>query len=151
MERFDPDPLPLSPAIAAGEFSAAQLVFYEVDHSGPSFEALVFLNAEKPGVETPLDREAGFAGSFVIFGHGGCVGDEGHCDVPEKSKEPFDDRPLHALTPQTKTVDISERLRQVYADGDGLRVSVLAIVPGDEMPELRDVLFFSAMRLLAFD
>jgi hypothetical protein len=151
MEHFDPDPIPLSPAIASGEFSSAQLVFYDVDHSGPSFEAVVFLNKADVGVKTPLDAEAGFAGSFVIFGHGGCVGDEGHCDVPEGPKDPFDSRSLHPLTPQTKTVDITQTLKRVYGDEDGLRVSVLAVMPGDEAPELRDVLFFSAMRLLAFD
>ncbi len=153
MERFDPDPIPLSAAIAAGEFSAAQLVFYDVDHSGPSFTAPVFLDAGEVGATTPLDREAGFAGSFVIFGHGGCAGDVGHCDVPEKRKEPFDNRPLHALTPQTKTVDITEALKRVLGNGpvEELRVSVLALLPGEEDPQLGDVLSFSAMRLLAFD
>lgn len=153
MERFDPDPIPLPAAIASGEFSAAQLIFYDVDHSGPSFEVPVFLEAGDVDAATPLDPEAGFAGSFVIFGHGGCVGDEGHCDVPEKHKDPFDSRPLHALTPQTKTVDITERLKSVLGAGtvEGLRVSALALLPGEEQAQLGDVLFFSAMRLVAFD
>lgn len=151
MERFDSDPIPLPPAISTGEFSAVQLIFYEVDHSGPSFEAPVFLGGGDVDATTPLDPEAGFAGSFVIFGHGGCVGDEGHCHVPDEPKDPFDSRPLHALTPQTKTVDITAALRRLGGDSGELRVSVLALVPGEEEPELRDVLFFSAMRLLAFD
>jgi hypothetical protein len=153
MERFDPDPIPLPAAIAAGEFSSAQLIFYEVDHSGPSFEAPVFLAASDVDATTPFDPDAGFAGSFVIFGHGGCVGDEGHCDVPEKHKDPFDNRPLHALTPQTKTVDITEALKRILGAGavEELQVSVLALLPGEEEARLGDVLFFSAMRLLAFD
>lgn len=116
MERFD-QAIPLPAAIAAGEFSSAQLIFYDVDHSGPSFEAPVFLDASGVDATTPLNSEAGFAGSFVIFGHGGCVGDEGHCDVPEKHKDPFDNRPLHALTPQTKTVDITAALKRVLGGG----------------------------------
>lgn len=153
MERFDPDPIPLPAAIAAGEFSAAQLVFYDVDHSGASFTAPVFLDASDVSAATPLDPEAGFAGSFVIFGHGGCAGDLGHCDVPEQRKDPFDSRPLHPLTPQTKTVDITRAMKRLLDAGpvEELRVSVLALLPGEEEARLGDVLFFSAMRLLAFD
>lgn len=151
MERFDPDPMPLSPAVLAGEFSAADLAFYDVDHSGPSFEALVFLNSPEAGVQAPLEPRSGFAGSFVVFGHGGCFGDEGHCEVPTANKDPFDSRPLHPLTPQTKLVDVSDALQQARKDAEHLSVTVLAIVPGAEGPELKDALFFSAMRLLTYD
>jgi hypothetical protein len=152
MERFLTDPpLPLSPTAATGEFSAAQLVFYDVDHSGASYEALVFLNAPEANVGTPLDAEAGFAGSFVIFGHGGCVGGEGHCDSSVRPADPFDNRPLHPLTPQTKLVDVSAALERARAEGDMLTVTVLAVVPGQDAPRLADVLSFSAMRLVAFD
>jgi hypothetical protein len=151
MERYVSDPpLPLAPAVVSGDFEAAQLIFYEVDHSGPSFEALVFLNAPEAGVDTPLEREAGFAGSFVIFGHGGCVGGEGHCDSSVRPADAFDNRPLHPLTRQTKLVDISATLKRVHADGDQLTVTVLPVMPGDESPRLADVLTFSAMRLVAF-
>jgi hypothetical protein len=151
MERFHSDPIPLSPTVRAGEFSAADLVFYDVDHSGSSYEALVFLNAPEADLDTPLELESGFAGSFVIFGHGGCFGGEGHCEVPSTHKDPFDNRPLHPLTPQTKLVDVGEALQRVRGDADHLSVTVLAVVPGEEGPELRDLLFFSAMRFLAYD
>lgn len=152
MDRYDTDqPLPLSPTVLEGQFSAADLVFYDVDHSGPSFEALVFLNRPEADLQTPLDLDAGFAGSFVIFGHGGCFGDEGHCDVPTFYKDPFDDRPLHSLTPHTKLVDVSEALKRIGKGPDHLHVTVLAMVPGEEGPQLSDSLFFSAMRLLTYD
>lgn len=152
MQRFDSDPrLPLSPTVHTGEFSGAELVFYDVDHSGPSFEALVFLNSPDVDVQTPLELEAGFAGSFVIFGHGGCFGDEGHCEVPTFHKDPFDSRPLHPLTPHTKLVDITAALKRYAAAEDHLLITVLAVVPGDPGPELSDSLFFSAVRLLAYD
>jgi hypothetical protein len=155
MDRFDSKPLPLSPSLAAGQFSAAQLIFYDVDHSGPSFEAFAFLN--QPGVElgTPLEPDSGYAGSFTIFGHGGCVGDKGHCRVPEYQKDLFDSRPLHPLTAQTTTIDVSAALRRISADPDAdhehLLVSVLPMVPRKDGPRPSDVLFFSAMRLVAFD
>jgi hypothetical protein len=151
MERYLSEPLPLSPAVRAGDFSGAQLVFYGVEHAGPSFRALVFFNAPDAGLETPEEAEAGFAGSFVIFGHGGCVGDEGHCEVPAQAKDLFDSRPLHPLTPQTKTVDVGAALKRAQAEGDYLRVTVLALVPGEEAAELADVLHFSAMRLLTYE
>jgi hypothetical protein len=150
MDRYFSEPLPLSPTVVAGEFEAAQLIFYDVDHSGPSFRALVFLNAPEAGIETPEEADQGFAGSFVIFGHGGCVGDEGHCDVPTDAKDAFDSRALHPLTPQTKTVDISAALKRVHTDADHLLVTVLPIVPGEERADLGDVLHFSAMRLVTY-
>lgn len=154
MERFDSEPIPLSPAVGLGDFKAAQLIFYDVYHSGPSFRALAFFNAPEADAETPLDPAAGYAGHFTIFGHGGCVGDEGHCKVPEVWKDPFDRRPLHALTPQTKTINVTDALKQVCADEgadhEHLRVTVLPIMPGKERAALSDVLFFSAMRLVTF-
>jgi hypothetical protein len=151
MERYDSTPLPLSPGVRAGEFSGAQLIFYEVDHSGDSFEGRVFLNNAGASLQTPREAESGYAGSFVIFGHGGCAGDEGHCDVPAKTKDPFDSRPLHALTPQTKTVDVGAALQRIYSDGDSVSVTVLPVVAGPEKTDLQDVLHFSAMRLVTYD
>ena len=155
MDRFDSDPLPLSPAVGAGEFDAAQLIFYDVDHSGPSFQAFAFLNAPEATIETPHEPDAGYAGSFVIFGHGGCVGDEGHCEVPEARKDDFDSRPLHPLTRQTRIVNVTGALKRVFedegADREYLQVTVLPVMAGKEGPVLDDVLFFSAMRLVAFD
>lgn len=150
MERYDSSPVPLSPGVRAGEFSGGQLIFYDVDHSGESFEGRVFLNAPDAALETPREPEHGYAGSFVIFGHGGCAGEEGHCHVPSKPKDPFDSRPLHGLTPLTKTVDIGEALSRVHAEGDSILVTVLAIVAGPEETELQDVLQFSAMRLVTY-
>jgi tyrosinase len=151
MDRYLSDPIPLSDAVGSAQFSAAELIFYDVDHSGDSFQALVFLNAPNADLGTPLEHEAGFAGSFVIFGHGGCFGDEGHCEVPTAAKDPFDNRPLHPLTPQTKLVDVGDALKRAAKEGDHLSVTVLAVVPGGDGPRLRDLLHFSAMRLVTYD
>jgi hypothetical protein len=150
MERYDSTPVPLSPGVQAGEFSGGQLIFYDVDHSGDSYEGRVFVNAPDATLDTPREPEHGYAGSFVIFGHGGCAGDEGHCDVPAEPKDLFDSRPLHPLTPQTKTVDVSDALRRVHGDGDSILVTVLPVVAGPESTELQDVLEFSAMRLVTY-
>jgi hypothetical protein len=149
MDRFS-KPLTLTPSVARGEFMQADVVFYEVEHRGPSFKALVFLNAPEADVDTPLEIESGFAGSFVIFGHGGCFGDEGHCHVPPGPRDPFDSRPPHGLTPQTKMVDVTEALKHPRCTGETLTITVLPIRPGRERPQPADVLSFSELRLLTY-
>jgi hypothetical protein len=49
--------------------------------SGGSYEVLVFLNNPRATDSTAHDVEHGYGGRFVIFGHGGCYADVGHCDV----------------------------------------------------------------------
>jgi hypothetical protein len=136
-----------NPVAGAHPFDRADLVFYGVDHSGPSFEARVFLN--QPDADASADRDdPSFAGSFTVFGHGGCAGDAGHCDVPTGPPDPFDLRPPHALTPQTKTVIVTEALRRV-TDPD-LVITVVAVAPGADGPVTSDALQFDSFRLLTF-
>jgi tyrosinase len=144
--RFVSDPIDLPPADA--EFSRADLIFYDVDHSGPSYEARVYL--DDPDVTVGGGREPrSYAGAFHIFGHGGCFGDEGHCDVPTGPSDPFDMRTPHQLTPQTKLVTITEALRAVFSGGapKQLTVTVVAETPGDG-PD--DVLAFDRLRLVTY-
>jgi hypothetical protein len=136
-----------NPAAGGHPFERADLVFYGVDHSGPSFEARVFLNDRAADASTDRD-DPSFAGSFTVFGHAGCAGDVGHCDVPTGPRDPFDRRPPHALTPQTKTVIVTEALRRV-TDRD-LVVTIVAVAPGADGPAESDALQFESFRLLTF-
>lgn len=61
------------------------------------------MGASGARVETGRELAAGYVGSFSVFGHGGCYGDVGHCEVVPRD-DPFDVRPPHPLTPWTKTV-----------------------------------------------
>ena len=125
----------------------ADLVFYDVDHSGASFEARIFLNAPDADAATPRD-DPRYAGSFTIFGHGGCFGDIGHCDVPTGPPDPFDLRPPHDLVPASKTVVITEAFKRLIGPQDEtMTVTVVAFVPGDSP---NDVLQFDAVRLLTY-
>src|SRR5215469_8045801 len=74
------------------QFYRADLVFEGVDHAGATFEARVFLNNETANENTPTTGEQGYAGSFHIFGHGGCFGEAGHCEV-RSNPRPYDPRP----------------------------------------------------------
>ena len=147
VDHFVSAPVDLTPAQATGAFSRADLVFYGVDARGASFTARVFL--DPVGVEPDLSpaRTHGFAGFFTIFGHGGCFGDEGHCDIPTE-RDPFDHDPPHAMTPHTKLVDVTDRLREVA--GDAVIVTVLPITRSEGGPELIDALAFTGLTLLSY-
>ena len=96
-------------------FHRADLVFLGLEHAGPSAEVRIFFNAPGADASTPTTASAGFAGFFSIFAHGGCFGDEGHCDMPER--RPTDLRPAYALTPFSKHVTVTEAVRRLIADG----------------------------------
>jgi len=143
--RFVSDPIDLPEHEPEAEIRA-DLVFYGVDHSGPSYEARIFINAPDATAETPRD-DPHYAGSFCIFGHGGCFGDVGHCDVPEEV-DPFDLRPPHQLIPAAKTVIVTDAfVRLVAPDNDTMTVTVVAVVPG---ASTHDVLRFDTVRLLTY-
>lgn len=148
MDHFVSPPIDLTPSQAAAKFSRADLVFYGVDARGASFTARVFVDS--PGAERDISptRDDGYAGFLTIFGHGGCFGDEGHCDVPTE-RDPFDPDPPHALTPQTKLVDVTGRLAEIA--GEVVIVTVLPITRSKGGPELIDALSFTGLRLLSYD
>ena len=50
----------------------ADLTFYGLDHSGPSYQVRVFFNNPNAGPDTPLIAGEGFVGKFAVFAHGGC-------------------------------------------------------------------------------
>jgi hypothetical protein len=145
VDRFVSAPLELPDPEA--EFARADLTFYDVDHSGSSFEARVYLDNPEASPATPRD-DPSYAGAFHVLGHGGCFGDAGHCDVPTGPADPFDLRPPHQLTPQVKLVVITDALRRILAAGRReMTVTVVAETPG-ERPN--DVLAFTRVRLLTF-
>jgi hypothetical protein len=111
------------------DYDHADLELYGIDHSGLSYEGRVFLNNARADENTARDAAAGYAGSFHIFGHGGCFGDVGHCDVPIEPQDPFDYRIPHPLTPATRSIEITEALKAVRdtSDGDTVTVTIVAI------------------------
>jgi nucleoside-diphosphate-sugar epimerase len=120
---------------AGGNFTRADLVFTGVDHSGISYEVLVFLNNRTATDTTAHDVKNGYGGRFVTFGHGGCYGDVGHCDAPaERSAD--DLRPPHPLTPNTTVVTVTKALQYVLANNaKGLETVTLVPVALTPRPE----------------
>jgi tyrosinase len=103
----------------------ADIEFHEVDHAGASYEGRVYLNQpaadENTGYEAPS-----YAGSYHIFGHGGCLGDPGHCDV--KPRRRYDPRPAHPLSRAKKVVIATDAVRRAMEQGDTATVTVVPIV-----------------------
>jgi hypothetical protein len=123
MERFVSDPI----VMPGHDFARADLEFLGLDHSTSSFEARVFADNPEADESTSLKDES-YVGSFHIFGHGGCYGDIGHCDLPTGPPDPFDQRLPHQLTPANKTVIATEAIKRLAAaEAESFRVTVVAV------------------------
>ncbi len=107
------------------EFYRADIEIHGVDHSGHSYEGRVFLNNPKADSDTKLNFENGYVGSYHIFGHGGCVGNLGHCDLLPQ-RRPYDKRPSQDLKPQYKRIIITEFLKML---GQNVTEFIITIVP----------------------
>jgi tyrosinase len=144
------------PPQSAGEFSRADLEFRGVDHSGPSYEARVYLDNPLADADTGREPTSGYAGSFHVFGHGGCFGELGHCDIPHGPSSPYDLRFRHQLTPQYKTVIITDALRtaMVSTTRRTLTVTVVPIIrdnPVSVVRKIDDPLRFDSVSLITFE
>ncbi len=106
-----------------GEVSRADLEFYGINHFRPSYHARVYLNDPDANATSDTDRP-GYAGHFSIFAHQGCLGDEGHCEVPEGVRR-FDDRPSHPLTRAFKRVVVTDALRRAVPEGGAVSLTVV--------------------------
>jgi hypothetical protein len=130
------------------------LVFYGVDHSGPSYETRVFLDNDNADETTPPEPAHGYVGSFTVFGHGGCYGEEGHCLPTDRITDAFDRRAEHPLTPRTKTVIVTDGLMAIVRDQatESVTFTVVAFVAEDEpvAAGAESPLKFSAARLLTY-
>jgi hypothetical protein len=119
-------PFPAEEGLAP--FTRADVVVTGVDHSETSYEVRLYLNNPAATADTPRTAEHGYAGRFTVFGHGGCYGDEGHCEVPAPSTDSTDLRPAHPLTPLDTYVTITDALRQVLARDGALQTVTLVPV-----------------------
>ena len=99
--------------------------FHNVDHAGASYEGRVYLNNPDADENTGYKDET-YAGSYHIFGHGGCLGDEGHCEV--KERRPFDPRAAHPLTPAKKVVVARPPVKAAIEASDEVTITVVPIV-----------------------
>ncbi|HXQ89605.1 MAG TPA: hypothetical protein VN733_08195 [Solirubrobacterales bacterium] len=143
-ERFTSDPIELPPV--SHSFDRADLILYGIDHAGPSYEARVFM--DQRGVSHGADStHRAYVGSFFIFGHNGCFGDVGHCDIPTE-RDPFDLRPAHQLEPAMRILTVTDAVRGLLErELDAAKVTVTAHTAGRAS---NDVLAFETVRLATY-
>jgi hypothetical protein len=145
MQRWTSEPLPVPRHEVP--FASASLQFEQLRHDGPSFS--VHLYFDNPGVEDEAGEGGkGFAGSFVVFGHGDCWGDVGHCEVPEGPIAPYDDRPPHPLSPISLAVECTEALRAL---GDVEQTTVTALAHSLDPEKKEEALRFGRLTLVTYD
>lgn len=142
-------------------FARADLQILGLRHGSASFEGRIFLNNPDANASIEPSPNNGYAGCFFVFGHGGCFGDPGHCDITQR--RPFDPRPPHPLTPLTKSITITGPLRERVRPGEEFTVTVIADpvpfeAPSDDRPYLREfevdrenLLAFDELRLVTYD
>jgi hypothetical protein len=131
-------------------FHRADLHLHGVQHRGDSYEGRVFLDNPEAAPATPLEIESGYAGSFYVFGHGPCYGDDGHCAVPEGPIHPFDYRRPHALNPRLAVVTITEALQRLI-DSGGSEFTVTVVPSNVRDEEVGDILHFDQLSLVTYD
>jgi len=135
--------------VARAEFTRADLEFYGIDHFRPSYIAEIFFNDPEVDESNADEERPSYAGSFSIFGHRRCVGDEGHCVVHEYPRR-FDDRPSHPLTRAFKRVIVTDALRKL-GDAGELKVTVIATTAPDLEGDYEgSLLSFQGLQLTTF-
>ncbi|MFP5363947.1 MAG: tyrosinase family protein [Thermoleophilia bacterium] len=119
---------PVASAVAVPDpgFRNADFEIGGIRHTGSSYEGLVYINNPDADQDTGKDAQTGYAGSFNVFGHGGCFGAEGHCDNREDVRRRFDNRPLARSIRTKKRVDISEPLRMAARSGPEIQFTIVA-------------------------
>ena len=67
-----------------------------------------------------------YADSIFILSKKECLGDSGHCDVPQYGRQKFDVRPVHHMMPAKYYMDVFKTLSAVAADS-AIHISILTI------------------------
>ena len=149
---FTSKPVPIDIAGSEHRFIRADLEILGIYHGEASYEGRVFFNNPQADHDTQCDLEHGYAGSFYIFGHGGCLGDAGHCEINEHGREIYDFRAPHPLTPAMKRVTVTQALREAAKTRTEVTVTVVPIVSAaNEMCDTRNVFRCENMRFVTYN
>ena len=122
-EKYVSNKIKLDITKLENEFYRADLIIHGLDHSGPSYEGRVFINNPQAGHDTPDDSAQGYTGSFFVFGHGGCLGDEGHCEVNRPSSR-FNLIP-NPLVPEKVSLIVTEKLKELGKTTDEFTITIV--------------------------
>jgi hypothetical protein len=125
-----------------------------VDTFQDTYEGRVYIDNPDADATTGRDPDAGYAGSFYMFGHSNCLGAEGHCDVDKGPPiNPYDYRRPHDLAGQTHKIEITDALLRTGASaGSTFTVTIVPLINTPEDPYVQaDVLSFERLSVIAYD
>ncbi len=105
------------------DFYRADLIIHGLDHSGPSYEGRVFINNPDANHKTSDESSQGYIGSFFVFGHGGCLGNAGHCEV----RRPFTRFNMipNQLLPEKMSLIITDKLKELGKSTDKFTFTIV--------------------------
>lgn len=150
-KTYTSGPVPVGFAGPGHRFNRADLEISGIFHGEASYEGRIFFNNPGADDKTPCTSDHGYAGSFHIFGHGGCFGDVGHCDLPEH-RDPYDLRVPSPLTPAKKRVTVTNALREAARTNQKVTITVVPVVSAtNELCDPHNVFRFEQMRVVTYD
>jgi hypothetical protein len=144
-------PVSIEFADPSHRFTSADLEILGIDHSQSSYEGRVFFNNPKANADTPMTLDQGYAGSFYIFGHGGCFGNVGHCDI-NKPLDAYDHRSPSPLTPTLARVPVTDALKQYAKSTSKISITIVPVVSAaNDLCDIKNVFHFDQMRFLSYN
>lgn len=151
-KAFTTKPIPIEFAGPEHRFVRADIEIDGIYHGEASYNGLIFLNRPDADATTPRDATNGYAGRFSIFGHGGCLGDPGHCDVDERERDPFDFRQPHPLTLASKRITVTGALKEIAKMHATVTITVVPIVTAsNRLCDPKDVFRCKDIRILTYN
>ncbi|HZE78977.1 MAG TPA: hypothetical protein VE089_10560 [Nitrososphaeraceae archaeon] len=135
------------------EFSRADIEIHNVDHLGPSYEGRVFLNNTKANINTPKNDRNNYAGSYYIFGHGGCYGDVGHCDFVPGRRE-YDLRQDSDVRSQYKYIEATDLIKKLGRKTNKFTITIVPVLYGNSKEESipkTDILKFEKIGIISYN
>jgi len=149
---FTSGPVPIDFAAPEHRLTQADLEIDGIFHGEASYEGRIFFNNPKADHATPRTRESGYAGSFHIFGHGGCLGDPGHCEVNEEGRDPYDFRAPHPLTLAIKRVTVTDALREFAKANKEITITIVPVISAEnELCDTENVFRCQDMRFVSYN
>ena len=133
------------------EFYRADIEFHGIGHGTESYTGHVFLNNQEANLNTPKTLENNYVGSYHIFGHGGCFGDVGHCDIIKKD-EKYDFRADHPLTRGFKRLIITEQLKILGKQSKEFTVTIVPVIKLDKNTmDIKEIVEVEKISLVTYE
>jgi tyrosinase len=151
-KTYTSTPVSIEFAKSQHRYVRADLEIQGIFHGEGSYEGMVFLNNPRAKSDTAKTLKNGYAGSFYVFGHGGCLGDPGHCEINEAKRDDFDFRMPHPLTPANKRITVTDTLREIAKYENTVTVTIVPVVTAaNELCDAVNVFRCEKMQFIAYN